>query len=177
LFRARILTGTRRGAEGQVLILVHRLIGDSLTEHAYHVITGLMVGSDQLFLWDGTPDNIFRISLNMQHPLAIPLLDAARVNHERGNHPLVNFYRDHHALSRAELDETFKGVQGYKPFTERSEEENKIKWVAEETKWWNVWKERFATNVGFDVSRPLKRGLVRAEKSVLMFNVGPHWSE
>ena len=170
---------TRRQIEAEKGNIYRSLVGDSLTEHHYHVLVGLMHRSDGLFIWSGTPDNIFHISLNPGHPLAIPLLNAARVSHDRAYQPLVNFYRDHHTLSRAELDETFKGVIGYVPYPERTEENLKIKWVAEETKWWNIWKnERFAMGVGFNTGQLLKSGRpVEAEKSVLVFNVGPHWSE
>ena len=136
-----------------------------------------MVGSDELFWWDGTPDHNFRLMLRKDHPLAIPLLDAARVGHDRADTPLASFYRDHHVMSRDEMDAAFAGVQGYLPFKERSEEQLKVKWVFEETKWWRWWQEKFTTPIGYDLGKLLPQGPVRPEKSVLIFNVGPHWSE
>lgn len=158
-------------------VLRRSFVGDSLTEHTFHVVSALMAGSDGLFWWDGTPDHNFRLMLNPSHPLAIPLLDAARVTYDRADTPLVNFYRDHHVMSRDDLDEAFQGVQGYTPWKDRTEEQLKIKWVFEDTKWWRLWFERFSTPVGYDVGNFLAQGPVRAEKSVLVFNVGPHWSE
>lgn len=159
-------------------------VGDSLTEHSYAVVAGLMVGSDGLFLSDGTPDNIFRIYLNLDHPKAASLLEQAGLVPESGSSypparakmPLVNFYRDHHVFSREELDTAFEGVNGYLAFPSRSEEQNRIKWVAEKTNWWDGWREKLQAGVqlaGFTRSK----SEIKKEKSVIVFNVGPHWSK
>jgi hypothetical protein len=153
-----------------------RLIGDSLTEHAFHVIHGLLLQSDDLTLAHGDETQTFKIFLNPNHPLYHSTLLSAGVDDSRGTRPLVWFWRDHHVLSRSELDQAFLGSQGYVPFSQRNEEQDKIKWVTENTHWWDDWKLELSKGVG--VQGKTRNGKeVRREKSVIMFNVGPHWSE
>lgn len=148
----------------------------------YAAIHGLLVGSDGLVLGDGTPDNIFKMWLNMGHPDVPRLISEAGVDPERAARPLVKFYRDHHIVSREEMDDMWRDMPGYvkqadRDALEKNNDGNSIQWVKPYTKWWTEWLLQLQAPVFLKPKDGLgPMASYREEKSVIIFQLGPHWS-
>lgn len=114
----------------------------------------------------------------MGHPDAARLVAEAGVDPERASRPLVKFYRDHHIVSREEMDDMWKDMPGYMKQADRDliEGEGKIQWVKPYTKWWGEWLQQLSAPVYTVPKQGEGPVAVREEKSVIIFQLGPHWS-
>ncbi|KAJ9096804.1 hypothetical protein QFC21_005075 [Naganishia friedmannii] len=152
------------------------LVGDSLADQIYRAVHYSMVSTrDSLFLIHGSPDRIWNVTVNRDHPLAARLIDQAGVTETRLKRPVFNYWREHHLVHRHELDEVMKGLHGYVPWVNGpSLKENG--WIFDRSWWFELWSEMLTQPIRF-VAREDDGVVPREEASTISLNSGPHWGE
>jgi hypothetical protein len=134
----------------------------------------MITKGDGLFKLHGSPERIFNITVNANHPGAQMLAEAAGVTVERFNRPIFNFWREHHLVNREDLDAAFVGFEGYEKWV-GGPSQAESGWIWDRSSWHDLWNSLLAHAVEF-VPRS-RDGLVPAEEnSVISFSSGPHWT-
>ncbi|KAJ9108626.1 hypothetical protein QFC20_003324 [Naganishia adeliensis] len=157
------------------------LVGDSLADQIYMTIQHSMISGfgpkgapDSLFHLSATPESQYIIKVNKNHPDAPALALAAGVEMSRLDRPVFTFHREHHLVSRPELDKALGRSPGYVPFVGGpSFAEQRFVW--DRSWWYEKWTNLLRHAVQF---LPEKDGRkpVKEENSVIALSMGPHWS-
>lgn len=129
---------------------------------------------DSLFHLSATPESQYIIKVNKNHPDAPALALAAGVEMSRLDRPVFTFHREHHLVSRPELDKALGRSPGYVPFVGGpSFAEQRFVW--DRSWWYEKWTNLLRHAVQF---LPEKDGRkpVKEENSVIALSMGPHWS-
>ncbi|KAJ9114781.1 hypothetical protein QFC22_005657 [Naganishia vaughanmartiniae] len=147
----------------------------SLADQIYTVIWSSMITKGNgLFKLHGSPERIFNITVNPNHPDAQMLADAAGVTVDRFDKPIFNFWREHHLVNREDLDEAFVGFEGYEKWV-GGPSLAESGWIWDRSVWYESWKSLLAQAVKF-VPRSRDGRLPAEESSVISFSTGPHWT-
>lgn len=176
-FRSRRLVGGKQLAiTNSQLFNADPLFADSLADQIYRAVHYSMVSTrDSLFVINGSPDRIWNITVNRDHPLATRLINQAGVTETRLRRPVFNYWREHHLVHRHELDEVMKGLHGYVPWVNGpSLKENG--WIFDRSWWFELWSEMLAQPIRF-LPREEDGVVPLEEASTISLNSGPHWGE
>ncbi|KAJ9105555.1 hypothetical protein QFC19_003537 [Naganishia cerealis] len=153
----------------------YSVVGDSLADQIYTATWSSMIAKkDSLFELHASPERIFNITVNRNHPDAQRLAEAAGVTMERLDRPIFNYWREHHLVNREDLDEAFVGCEGYEKWVGGASQEESM-WIWDRSWWYELWNSLLDQAIEF-VPRS-KDGLVPIEEnSVISFSTGPHWT-
>ena len=140
------------------LTRLHRLIGDSLTQAHWHVLKSL--------LWTGIDDDSTLIHrkddtlfINPRHPDAFEIIRKAGVSEDRTRYPIVTFRRTDLVLTENELRQSFSHAL---PRLDLKPGKNES-WLPE---------LMALLDHPFEMT---KRGVLE-EPTIMVSNIGPHWS-